>query len=254
MKTLLHPVIKAWLVLLGIALFAACAPAKPTPLPVPTGPPLPTSTPTPTPYPYLGEEILSIGTANMETVTTMKYMMTNSAKGSGFGAVADGKGRYQNPEQFYLQLNYGGDAVEILSLSPNAYYWRLPGGPPWESTTQAEVNKLYSVSSPSELLKLGGMAQNIQKLDNEQVDGVNCYHIRFDLDMAKYIQMIGYSTLGPINLNHATGVVQIWAGVEDMYFRQTRIELVSTDSGDDASIKEKWVFYDFNKPVDIPLP
>jgi hypothetical protein len=190
----------------------------------------------------------------MKAITTMKYMMNTSAKGSGYGALADGKGRYQSPEQFYLQLNFSGDAVEILSLSPSAYYWRLPGGSSWEPTTQQEVNKLYTVTNPFELLKLEGMALDLQKLENEQVDGVDCYRIQFNLDLPKYIQMIGYDSLGPVNLNHATGVVQIWAGVDDLFFRQTRIEITSTDTGEEASIMEKWVFYEFNQPVEIPLP
>jgi hypothetical protein len=246
---------RLWLVILWLFSSMACfSSAAPTQVSSPTRPRLPTPTPTTTPFPYLAEEILSMGTANMKAVITMKYMMTNSAKGNGFGSLADGKGRFQNPEQFYLQLNFAGDAVEILSLSPLEYYWRLPGGSTWEPTTAGEVNKLYTVSSPLELLKLEGMALNLQKLDNEQVDGVDCYHIRFDLDMAKYIEMIGYSSLGPIDLNRATGIVQIWAGRDDMLFRQTRIEIVSTESGDDSSIKEKWVFYNFNEPVEIPKP
>jgi hypothetical protein len=190
----------------------------------------------------------------MKTVTTMKYMMTNSATSEGFGSVADGKGRFQDPDQFYLQLNFAGDAVEILGLTPTEYYWRLPGTPTWEATTLGEINKLYTVTSPFEQLKLEGMAQNVQKLENELVEGVDCYHIRFDLDMDQYIKMIGYSTLGPLNLNQAAGVVQIWARSDDLLFQQTRIELVSTVSGDESSIKEKWLFYDFNQPVDIPRP
>ena len=190
----------------------------------------------------------------MKAVTTMKYMMTNSAKGSGFGSLADGKGRYQSPNAFFLQLNFAGDAVEILSLAPELYYWRLPGSSTWDATTANEVNKLYTVSTPFELLELEGMAQNIQRLDNENVDGADCYHIRFDLDMAKYIEMIGYSTLGPLDLKQASGVAQIWAGSGDMLFRQARIELISSIAGDDASIKENWIFYDFNLPVEIPLP
>ncbi len=245
----------AWFLLLVVALVAGCAQAAtPTSLPAPTRPPLPTPTPTATPIPYTAEEILSIGTANMQGVPTMRYMMNTSMSGGGYGGLADGKGRYQTPEQFYLQLNFSGEAVEILSLASNLYYWRRPGSAAWEPTTQQEVNKLYTVTNPFELLKLKDMAVNLQKHENEQVDGMNCYHIQFELEMPKYIEMIGYGSIGPVNLNRANGVVQIWAGKDDLLFRQVRIKITSAEVEGEASIQEKWIFYDFNQPVEIPLP
>jgi hypothetical protein len=72
--------------------------------------------------------------------------------------------------------------------------------------------------------------------------------------MAKYIEAIAGNELGPIDLTRSTAVVQLWAGIGDLLFRKAVIDIDSTEVEGDITMKEKWVFYDFNQPVEIPLP
>ena len=248
------------LVLLPLLLSAACAAqptAAPTRGPQPTRARLPTATPTITPIPYTGEEIISRGMENMKAVTTMKYMMNNSMTGGGIGVTGNVKGRYQTPDQHFIQLNLGGNAIEILSLSPEAYFMRTPETPEWVPFSQAKVKQVYTlftIMNPFDLLKLDGLALNLQKLDNVQIDGVDCYHLQFDMDMDKYIEMMGKSDLGPVDLSQASAVGQIWVGSKDLLFRQTQFDFVAHETGGDVGVKEKWVYYDFNQPVEILEP
>ena len=81
---------------------------------------------------------------------------------------------------------------------------------------------------------------------------MDCYHLQFDMDMDKYIEMMG--SYGLVDLSQASAVGYIWVGSKDLLFCQTQFDFVAHESGGDVGVKEKWVYYDFNQPVEILEP
>jgi hypothetical protein len=237
-------------VLLGF--LSACSLLQPAPTrrPYPTSTRAPTRTPTTTPLPLPADQILTVSTNNTMVATSLKFSMTSSIQENDTAIMVTGNGIMVPPDQFDFNLNYGGDAIEILRLGPTESYFRFPGEQSWTDVS-GEIGS-YIVTTPIEQFRLRDLAENLVKLDNEDVDGINCFHIRFDMNMNEYFKMIESKNSG--EANDFSGVIDIWAGKDDLLFRQTVIEVKYEVSGYTLKFKEKWKFYDYNEPVELPKP
>ena len=267
------------LLVLLVAIGAACTVVEPTatPTPTPTATPVPTPTPTPTPIPTptpfptptltpmptppSPQAILDASTAAMETAGSfhfdMDMQMAVAVEDAGFSITIPLtlKGDFQAPDsiQAVISMSLLGFSFEIQMISiGDMTYMTNPETGEWEVTTDADSIALFT--GPQEFL--GADAFEIEGLvlvGKESLDGIRVYHLE--------------GVAAPGVFGEAEGELQavFWIGVGDSLIRQIVVEgELSLDGGADplfggggpgaSTINLTMTFSDFGKDVTIVAP
>jgi len=69
-----------------------------------------------------------------------------------------------------------------------------------------------------------------QPCQPERIDGVECYHITFSLDMAKYLDNLGEAGV-QIDAATSKGTGELWVGADDFLTRKFLFNLDATVQG-----------------------
>ena len=141
--------------------------------------------------------------------------------------------------------------------------WQPPPGP-----TPGTVACQVSIITSDKQLELLNWLVELEKLPDEEIDGVSCSHYRGRLDQDSYVDMLrkrdeeAYEQIPPEYLELMRQYdlfVELWIDGDD-YIRQQRSE-VRFPEPDSTTGDEKWVsgvsttrYFDFNEPIHIEPP
>ena len=184
--------------------------------------------------------------------TQMDINMTAAEQTVTMNAV----GVFENPDKSYLNLTLLGSSVQMLVLSPTEVYQRASESEAWVQSDASGSDQAGSVydftKNPEQLLKY---YHNATLLTEEQVDGVDCYHVSFELDVMEMMKAAGISetTLAGIVF---TGPAQVesWIGKSDFFTRKLNEKFVMTTEGQEVSMDVLVSLTEINQPVEIPTP
>ena len=200
------------------------------------------------------QEILDKSTEAMKNVKSMGFQLAVTSGGVGVSIEINGEGVIEQPDKAYIHMDFAGQAIEMLMLSKTEVYMKQPGSTNWEPVAADELS-LSGRMNFDVIQQLGvvGFANEINLADPEIIDGVNCYHLTYSLDMAKYLSQLG--DLGSqIDASSATGTGDLWVGKGDFLTRKFLFNLDATTQGVTISASTQLTLAKFNEPVVIPAP
>ena len=176
-----------------------------------------------------------------------------------------------------VTVTAGGGWFETIVVGDKGYVrsqreprWRIcevytPDSQPPPRPTPGTGACQVSIQTSDKQLELLNYLVELEKLPDEEIDGVNCSHYRGEIDQDSYVDMLRerdkewYAQIPPENLElmrRREIVVELWIDGDD-YIRQQGTEFRSPD----PISQEKWVtglsttrYFDFNEPICIEPP
>ena len=169
------------------------------------------------------------------------------------------------PEKAYLKMSTSGQSVQMLMLSQDEVYARMSDSDPWQ---QVDISSgLDSLGLNVDFLSQQNafsLYEDPEYLDDEVINGVNCYHLSYTVDFQSYFdKLLTASAADMFTLENVTSGGEIWIGKADMQVHKNSLEASLTMAVTDASYGvqsvdlaiDMIVFYThFNEPVTIPEP
>lgn len=200
------------------------------------------------------QDILDRSTEAMKTVKTLSLRMVVASGSAGILMEIHGEGVIEQPFKAYLKMDYAGETIEVLTISQTEAYIKQPGSASWEAIEASQLSQPGGMNvDVIQQLGIVGFADELELADPESIEGVDCYHITFSLDMTKYL-----SELGPagaqIDATTAHGAGSIWVGQDDFLTRKFVFRLDAAVQGITVNASTEITLFDFNLPVEIPSP
>jgi outer membrane lipoprotein-sorting protein len=200
------------------------------------------------------QEVLNESSQKGQEIKTAKMEMTINMKMQGMSLAMTANGVIEAPDKVYMTMNAAGQNIEILVLSKDEMYMKMPGADSWTPVPADQMGQTGMNTDILSQLKLGDIAQNPKLEAEEKVDGVDCYHVSFEIDMAKYMENFGQSMEGMIDPSQPTVNVQMWVGKSDLLVRKLTMGLKLNVQGAAAEADYVILMKDYNQPVEIPTP
>lgn len=114
--------------------------------------------------------------------------------------------------------------------------------------TQTQIN-------PKDILLAIKACKNTKILPEQKIEGVDCYHLKSDLDFTQYLKILG-SAYGTANIEqifkNTKATIEIWLGDSDLLIRKEKMELNS--SAPYMNEVSEIIFSDFGRKVEIKAP
>jgi outer membrane lipoprotein-sorting protein len=220
-------------VLLAILALAACAPKELT-----------------------AQEIVQKMADNSENLKTGHMDMTLNLSAAGQSISGNSLGVFENPDKSYMVMELLGAHVEVLTLSPTEIYTRTNTSDAWQSAPADATGQFGGVTditrNPQKLLSL---YQNLQLLGTETIDGTECYHLSFELDLLEVMEATG------VNMESMQGAsykglaqVESWVGTQDFFGRRVSQKFTLVAEGQEVDVESIVNVTQINQPVEIPTP
>jgi hypothetical protein len=218
--------------------------------------PTPTATPMPTPTPVDLQAIIAQGDEAMNQLRTLRFYMqeTVRAEEGGLALTLTIDGVAESPDRAYMTVRALGESVEVLVLGDQVYQ-RQSGSQEWEPVPESERASDYVSEERLASLRLSDLVMDLERLPDEAIDGVDCYHIGLGLDVPKYFATVmtdeAARLLGEVE---GTGHGELWQSQADNLRHKLVLEMDVTAAGEKLSLNLEVLASDFNQPVDIPQP
>ena len=179
-----------------------------------------------------------------------------------------------------VTVTAGGGWFETIVVGDKGYVrsqreprWRIcevytPDSQPPPGQTPGTGACQVSIQTSDKQLELLNYLVELEKLPDEEIDGVNCSHYRGEIDQDSYVDMLrergkeGYAQILPEYLEMMRRqeiVIELWIDGDD-YIRQLKTEGRSLDPNPSTG-PEQWVnwftitrYFDFNEPICIEPP
>lgn len=141
--------------------------------------------------------------------------------------------------------------VENIALGSVEWSKKNNSGTTWDSYDQMEIQ--------SELLEVS----EVERLDDEVVDGIDCYVLKIIPDLKKYYEIIinqqGLDTFTmPQGLDYSeifkSWMVKQWIAKDTNYFVKSYNKVTMSMYSISFTYETKILYSDYNSPVDIELP
>ncbi len=191
--------------------------------------------------------ILADADAALNNANTMRYSM--DASFSNLPGAGDKpsqltlSGEIVRPDRYTMR---GTGIGEVLVIGANSWQRRTPTGN-W--VKQASDSGIGGLIDPTALADSSKYYTNVQRLSDETIDGVDCYHLKFDVDATK----LKASTNG-LNLGNATIATEVWVGKQDNLQRQMQLAIQLPAAGVNISGTMRIKLSGFNDPLTITPP
>ena len=178
------------------------------------------------------------------------------------------------PDRYHMKTTMNGEVYEFIIIGDKQYI-RQPGNGNWdEGEIKVAVAIVDSTPSQEKTLERLGKLTDLDELNDEKIDGVDCIHYQGRVDVDRLVKeqkaklntsQPGYErTLNALEQMRSVEIgIELWIGKEDYLIRQLKQNMQSpvmeTISKDDK--QERWdtsslivKYYDFNEPIEIELP
>jgi len=200
------------------------------------------------------QEVLNKTTDAMQAIKTMSMVMKVTSGGGGVSVEINGEGVIEMPDRAYIKMDLAGQSIEILTLSKTETYVKQPGSTKWEPGSADQLGLIGNMNvDVIQQLGITGFANDIKLAGDENVEGVNCYHITFSLDMTKYLAQLGDAG-SQLDAATAKGSGELWVGTDDFLTRKFLFNLEASSQGVTINVSTLLTLNKFNEPVEIPSP
>lgn len=212
------------------------------------------------PIELTANELLTRSSEAIKDVKTLYIKITITSGSGGISIEINGEGVVEQPDKSYIEMNVFGQTIEMLMLSETEVYIKQPGSTNWEQVSLDQLNQVGGLSQVGGLnidviqqLGVIDFANNTNLGNAETIDGVDSYHITFNIDMEKYLSQLGeFGT--QIDVNTAKGTGELWVGKVDYLPRKFLFNLDASIQGVTINASTLLTLSKFNQPVDIPSP
>ncbi len=200
------------------------------------------------------QEILEKVQAQTAAITSARVKLTADMASGGVQLTITAEGAVQPPDKAYMKMNIMNQTIETLMLGPTEAYMNTGSG--WQKISTAEVNtnglNIDLAASQTEVIKY---LKNLAYKNTEQVGGVDCYHLTFDLDLQKALELAMSSDLTN-QLGQLTGTAsgEMWVGAQDFYMHKLVLKLALEAQKQKVDVTLTLEMSDFNQPVTFPSP
>ena len=198
--------------------------------------------------------------------------MTSTSEGRSSEATSSME--FAAPDRYHMKTTMNDEVYEFIIIGDKQYI-RQPGNGDWD---EGEVNVAVAIvdSTPSQekTLELLGKLTDLNELNDEKIDDVDCLHSqgRVDVDRLVKEQKAELDTAQPgyervlealEQMRSLKIEVELWIGKEDYLIRKMKQDMqapvMETTSG--GGTQERWdtsslivKYYDFNEPIEIEPP
>lgn len=202
------------------------------------------------------EEILVKSQEKSAAMKTAQIKMVMDMTASGMKFSLNAEGVVESPDKAHLKMSLMGQTIEVLTLSSTETYMKT--GTAWEKIPADQMQSSSGMNTnlaiqQSELLKY---LKNLSYKNIEKIGGVDCYHLTFDMDMQKALELAmgesGASSLGEIKSTTTTG--EMWVGVDDFYTRKLTFTMNLEVQAQKMDLTMTLEMSEFDKPVTFPNP
>jgi len=201
------------------------------------------------------------------TSNLQSYRMTSSATSTFEGKTIEQTSEWEFafPDRHHGKMTMDGETYEFIIIS-DKQYTREP------SSTQSGTMYVIGLSSGSgpskeETLELLDTLTDLEKLPDEKIDGVDCFHYRGRVDIDRMVDK-RKAELDPAEPGYEERVealewqrrmkteVELWIGKDDYLIRQMKydMQVPSEDTGEWDTSSSMVRYYDFNEPIEIEPP
>jgi hypothetical protein len=200
------------------------------------------------------QEILDKSTEAMKNVKTMSLQLIVTSGSAGISIEINGEGVIEQPDKAYLKMDYAGQTIEVLTLSKTEAYIKQSGSTTWEPIAVEQLSQPggMNVDVPQQL-GIAGFADDIYLAGSETIEGVDCYHLTFGVDMTKYLAQLGEAG-AQIDANTSEGAGEFWIDKEDFLMRKFLFNLDVAVQGVTVNASTQITMSKYNEPVKIPSP
>jgi len=173
---------------------------------------------------------------------------------------------YVSPDRGHGHLNLGLGTFEFIIIGDKQYIRELDGAS--GKLFAIGVSVSGSTHSKEDTLRVLDSLTKVEKLPDERITGVDCLHLRGEVDLQKRAEK-AKASLDPADPRYEEMVrsvdeqiasgkkeeIEVWIGKEDYLIRQVKHEGQSS-SGDGSfdAFSAVVKYYDFNKPIVIEPP
>jgi WD40 repeat protein len=245
------------LIVIAVVLLAACGQGA-TPLPTDTPnlptftslpptstPPPPTATPVPpTAAPLPPADIFLKNQTAMDELKSSHVTMDMTVESGGqtFDVQMDGVGEL--PDRFYFRATSGQQTYELVTRDGDHIFMRNPDSKLWIQTPGTEQSTGY--------MEWDKFAKSPRLVGIEKLDGIDAYHVAYDVDMGKLAQS-DRSLANVLGLARIEAVGEAWFGRDDFFTRRVTLAM-TMEMGSRVTYSIEMNMSDFNAPVQIPEP
>ena len=200
------------------------------------------------------QEILNKSSEAMKSVKTLSLQLTVTSGSSGISIEIKGEGVIEQPDKAYLKMDYAGQTIEVLTLSKTESYIKQYGSTTWEPIAAEQLNQLGGINiDVLQQLGIASFADDIFLAGSETIEGVNCYHLTFSVDMAKYLAQLGEAG-AQIDVNKSEGSGEFWIDKEGFLMRKFLFNFDAAVQGVTVNASTVIMMSMYNEPVEIPSP
>jgi hypothetical protein len=172
-----------------------------------------------------------------------------------------------------MTMSLLGQTVEMDMITISGESWTREAGKGWEKMPPGSVNATGGLGGdPAAALRYLEQAKNLEKLNDEKVDGVDCHHYSYEMDAdALYTPEMLSQLTGDAQLTDAQArdmlesaelKGEVWVGKEDLFPRRQLIDTTFDISGlpglEGVTVKYDMQidmrFSQINEPVEIKAP
>lgn len=206
--------------------------------------------------PMTAMEVMQKSAENTNQVKSLKYQLTVGIDAAGQALEMKGDGVVQMPDQSYATMDVLGQTVETLQLGKDEIYVRTAGTEAWQPVTQ---DQLAQSGLNTDVLSQQNMYfefyQDAQLGEEEQVNGVDCYHVTFNLDLTGLLdKMMQAEVRSMIDTTGGSASGESWVSKKDLLIQKVSITMNYVIQGQAVKSTTLMEYSDFNEPVEIPTP
>jgi hypothetical protein len=209
------------------------------------------------------EKVLSRASAMLKNLTSARLEMRLTVRTPKLTAIFTGEGVIKREETSYMTFNSGSQIVKVLTVSQTESYLKDPNTGVWKLLPQDDNFRYLGSSSIDFFTMYENMepVKNIELEEDEAIDNHRCYHVRYEYDMLKAIDLYADPTLlkllqeNPDSLHEIEDMklrYDLWIDQANYYTRQYMLTMKFPSPGLDAEGLMK--ASEFNEDVYIPSP
>jgi len=202
------------------------------------------------------QEIVQKMADNSENMKTGHMDMTLNLSAAGQSISGTSSGVFENPDKSYMVMDLLGAHVEVLTLSPTEIYQRAASTDAWQRAPEDATGQFGGTTdisrNPGKLLSF---YQNLKLLGTETIDGTECYHLGFELDLLEVMETMGVNmeSMGGASYKELAQV-ESWVGTQDFFGRKVSQKFTLVAEGQEVDVESIINITQINQPVEIPTP
>jgi outer membrane lipoprotein-sorting protein len=200
------------------------------------------------------QEILEKSQQEMANISSAQVKLVMDMTASGVQLSLNAEGAVEPPDKAYMKMSIMGQTIETLMLGPTEAY--LNTGTGWEPVPASELGSsgmnTNLVTQQSELLNY---LKNLAYKSTEQVGGVDCYQLTFDLDLSEALKLaMTQDITGVLGEISGTASGEMWVGTNDFYMRKLVLKMSFELQAQKVDVTMTMEMLNFNQPVTFPSP